>query len=53
LKRVATRMSIETTTVRYGSDRELECFAYPERAKAPLPAVLVLQEARGVDACVG
>jgi hypothetical protein len=42
-------MSIKTTTV-YGSDRKLGCFAWPERAKAPLPAGLVLQEARGVDA---
>ncbi|HEY5146264.1 MAG TPA: hypothetical protein VII82_05840 [Polyangiaceae bacterium] len=42
-------MSTKTTTVRYGSDRKLVCFAYPDRAKAPRPAVLVLQEARGVD----
>jgi carboxymethylenebutenolidase len=43
-------MSLTTTTVRYGSDRESGYFAHPARAKTPLPAVLVLQEIWGVDA---
>lgn len=43
-------MSLKTTTVRYGGEPESGYLAYPERAKTPLPAVLVLQEAWGVDA---
>lgn len=42
-------MSLETTTVRYASDRECGYFAYPKRAKAPLPSLLILQEAWGLD----
>ncbi|MGH7270193.1 MAG: dienelactone hydrolase family protein [Polyangiaceae bacterium] len=42
-------MSLETTTVRCGSEHETGYFAYPKRAKTPLPAVLILQEAWGVD----
>lgn len=42
-------MSLETTTVRYAGDRECGFFAHPARAKPPLPAVLILQEAWGLD----
>src|SRR5271155_5525348 len=44
-------MSLKTTNVRYGDEEpEVGYLAYPERAKTPLPAVLILQEAWGVDA---
>ncbi len=42
-------MSLTTSHVRYG-DAESGYLAYPTRAKTPLPALLVLQEAWGVDA---
>lgn len=42
-------MGLETTTVRYAGDREIGYLAHPTRAKAPLPAVLILQEAWGLD----
>ena len=41
-------MSIQTTWVSYGQEHGF--FAFPERARAPLPAVIVIQEAWGVDA---
>ena len=41
-------MSIATENVRFG--RHSGFLAWPERAASPLPAVLVLQEAWGVDA---
>jgi carboxymethylenebutenolidase len=43
-------MSLRTETVVYGSGLYSGYFAFPERAQQPLPAVLVLQEAWGVDA---
>ena len=43
-------MSLKTATVRYGSEPEVGYLVYPERAAGPLPAVVVLQEAWGVDA---
>jgi len=43
-------MSFKTEWVRFGSGREHAGFmAWPERAVAPLPAIIVIQEAWGVD----
>jgi carboxymethylenebutenolidase len=43
-------MSFKTDWVRYGNDKQHLAFAvWPERATAPLPAVVVIQEAWGVD----
>jgi carboxymethylenebutenolidase len=42
-------MTLKTTNVRYGREPETGYLAYPEGEDA-LPAVLVLQEAWGVDA---
>ena len=44
-------MSLHAEWVEYGNDREHRAYAaWPTRAALPLPAVLVLQEAWGVDA---
>src|SRR5450432_2634447 len=44
-------MSLETAVVRYGEEKEYTAYAsWPKRASLPLPAVMVLQEAWGVDA---
>jgi len=45
----ACRMSLHTETVTYGGEHT-GFFVRVERAQAPLPAVLVLQEAWGLDA---
>jgi carboxymethylenebutenolidase len=43
-------MSFETKWIRFGKDAKSSGFcAWPERAAAPLPAVIVIQEAWGVD----
>jgi carboxymethylenebutenolidase len=42
-------MGLETTTVRYAGDQETGYFAHPGGAKPPLPALLILQEAWGLD----
>jgi carboxymethylenebutenolidase len=42
-------MSLKTEWVRYGTEPFTGYFCYPERAQAPLPAVVVIQEAWGVD----
>jgi carboxymethylenebutenolidase len=43
-------MSFKTQWLRYGPDSRHSGFlAFPERAAAPLPAVIVIQEAWGVD----
>ena len=43
-------MAIEARTIRYGRDQELSGYlARPARAAAPLPGVVVIQEAWGVD----
>src|SRR5271167_4393514 len=44
-------MALETEYLRYGANEEyLAYMAWPERAAPPLPAVVVIQEAWGVDA---
>ena len=42
-------MSLKTEWVRYGAQPYVGYFCHPERAQTPLPAVVVLQEAWGVD----
>jgi carboxymethylenebutenolidase len=44
-------MSFQTEWTRFGGEKQHTGFlAWPERAKAPVPAVVVIQEAWGVDA---
>ena len=44
-------MSLKIEDVRYGENNVYSAYvAYPELAKTPLPAVIVIQEAWGVDA---
>ncbi|MEO8873953.1 MAG: dienelactone hydrolase family protein [Polyangiaceae bacterium] len=44
-------MSLKIESVRYGENNVYSAYVvYPERAKLPLPSVVVLQEAWGVDA---
>jgi carboxymethylenebutenolidase len=44
-------MSLSTDSVRFGKDREYAGYlAFPARARKPLPAIVVIQEAWGVDA---
>jgi carboxymethylenebutenolidase len=43
-------MSLHVESIVYGNGAYSGYFAFPERAQRPLPAVLVLQEAWGVDA---
>lgn len=44
-------MSLKTEWIRYGGNQEFSAFAaWPERVASPLPAVVVIQEAWGVDA---
>jgi carboxymethylenebutenolidase len=42
-------MALKSEWVRYENDANAGYFCYPERAKTPLPGVVVLQEAWGVD----
>jgi carboxymethylenebutenolidase len=42
-------MGLKVEWIRYGAEPHLGYFCYPERAAGPLPSVLVLQEAWGVD----
>jgi carboxymethylenebutenolidase len=43
-------MGLKVEAIRYGAEANIGYFAFPERVTAPLPAVVVLQEAWGVDA---
>jgi carboxymethylenebutenolidase len=42
-------MGLKVEWIRYGAEPHLAYFCYPERAAAPLPSVIILQEAFGVD----
>ncbi len=43
-------MAIKSEWVRYGANKEILAYAsWPERAATPLPAIVVIQEAWGVD----
>ncbi|HEY4012607.1 MAG TPA: dienelactone hydrolase family protein [Polyangiaceae bacterium] len=42
-------MGLKVEWIRYGTEPHLGYFCYPERAAGPLPSVLILQEAWGVD----
>jgi carboxymethylenebutenolidase len=44
-------MTLKSEYVRYGANQEFVAYmSWPERAQAPLPAIVVIQEAWGVDA---
>jgi carboxymethylenebutenolidase len=42
-------MGLKDEWIRYGAEPHLGYFCYPERATGPLPSLIVLQEAWGVD----
>jgi carboxymethylenebutenolidase len=42
-------MGLKDEWIRFGEEPHLGYFCYPERAPAPIPALIILQEAWGVD----